>query len=141
MVGRVPLAHAIGVRVPVPQQKNTKMDFWKHGKYVDMWSVVHFLSGYNLFLFFNLWGLDLVYSLIFSVILLLLWEVFEWSVKIIEASPNVIMDIVIGFLGFVFGWFIHNILNLESSILYFIIILSMTIVLSISGFLKFLKKK
>lgn len=116
------------------------MNIWKHGKYVDMWSVVHFLSGYNLYLLFNILGFDLLYSAIFSVILLLLWEVFEWSVKIIEASPNVVMDILIGFLGFIFGWLIHDILNFEHSIPYFVVILSMTIVLSMSGFLNFLKK-
>ena len=116
------------------------MNIWKHGKYVDMWSVVHFLSGYNLYLLFNTLGFDLLYSAVFSVILLLLWEIFEWSVKIIEASPNVIMDILIGFLGFIFGWFIHDILNFEHSIPYFVVIFSMTMILSISGFLNFLKK-
>lgn len=116
------------------------MDIWKHGKYIDMWSLVHFLSGYNLFLLFFSLGYEFIHAMVFSLILLLAWEIFEWVTKIIEPSLNVMADIVVGFLGFLFAGYLHNILNLSFSYLYFGIILGVTITLSVWGFLDFLKR-
>lgn len=114
------------------------MDIWKHGKYVDMWSLVHFLSGLILFTGFYELGIKLIPSLILSTIMLIAWEVFEWMVNIIEPSINVTMDIVIGLLGFFLGAYLYYFLKIEID--HFWTILLTTILLSFWGFIDFLKR-
>jgi len=75
-------------------------DIWKHGKYLDLWSLVHFLSGVLLASFFYHLNLDLFWSATFSLIALLGWEFFESVLGIIETTSNVVVDIIIGFVGF-----------------------------------------
>lgn len=116
------------------------MDIWKHGKYIDMWSTVHFLSGYSLFLIFNIIGYDLLHSMIISVSLLILWEFFEWITDIIEPSLNVMTDIIVGFLGFSLGWFLHYFLDQQFDVIYLGFIIVVTLSLSLWGFLDFLKR-
>lgn len=50
MVGRVPLAHAIGVRVPVPQQKNLNI-FYFGNKLYNMNKIKFFIN-----LFYKKWN-------------------------------------------------------------------------------------
>ena len=76
------------------------MDIWKHGTYVDTWSLVHFLSGFLLAGLFYMFGYGFAVALVCSTALLLLWEVFEWVIKIIEPSMNVVVDIIVGLIGF-----------------------------------------
>lgn len=114
------------------------MDIWKHGTYVDTWSIVHFLSGFVLAGGFYFYEVPLVTALTISVFLLLLWEVFEWAIKIIEPSINVVVDIIIGFVGFVIGsQFFYGI---GLPLTYFYSALGLTIVLAAWGFLDFLKR-
>ncbi|MDE2079003.1 MAG: hypothetical protein KGI73_01305 [Patescibacteria group bacterium] len=70
-----------------------------HGRYLDLWSLLHVLAGFTLglaALFFNFsWWLGL------SVILLILfaYELFEASVGIAEDIENSLADVVCGLLG------------------------------------------
>lgn len=114
------------------------MDIWKHGTYVDTWSIVHFLSGFVLAGGFYLYGVELVTALTISVFLLLLWEVFEWAVKVIEPSINVVIDIIIGFIGFVIGSQFFYGIGLSPVFLY--AALAVTVSLATWGFFDFLKR-
>lgn len=115
------------------------MNIWKHGMYVDMWSFIHFLSGFLLAGIFYKFDYSFLSSLIFSLILLIAWEFFEWIIKIIEPSTNVIMDLVIGSLGFFVGWYIFYFLR-ENFNYYFYTALTISVVLSSWGFIDFLKR-
>ena len=115
------------------------MNVWKHGKYVDTWSFVHFLSGFLLAVLFYTFSYSFLLSLAFSLLLLIAWEFFEWAIKIIEPSPNVIMDLVVGLLGFFAGSYVFYFMKQPFNP-YFYIILIITILLSIWGFTDFLKK-
>lgn len=114
------------------------MDIWKHGTYVDMWSIVHLLSGFVLAGLFFLFGFSFSVAIIASVLLLLFWEVFEAVVKIVEPSINVIVDIIIGFVGFLVGAQLFYIMGWPAShVLYG---LALTIALAVWGFVDFLKR-
>jgi uncharacterized membrane protein YeaQ/YmgE (transglycosylase-associated protein family) len=115
------------------------MDIWKHGTYVDMWSVVHVLSGFLLAALFYKTGYRLVPALVSSALLLIAWEAFEWLAKIIEPSINVAVDIVVGLIGFSVGVMIFYILGKPFEI-YFYPILILTIALSVWGFIDFKKR-
>jgi hypothetical protein len=113
------------------------MDIWKHGKYVDLWSVVHLLSGLMLCLGLFSLGYGFWSALVISLLLLIAWEGFEWLVGIIEPSPNVGVDLVIGFAGFLIGAFWHYTLGMEFSVELFWGVAAATGVLALWGFLDF----
>lgn len=113
------------------------MDIWRHGRYVDLWSLVHFLSGVLLALGFYGLGFALTIAVTFSAILLIAWEVFEWAIRIIEPTPNVLVDVLIGFLGLGIGVWWHYFLGNAFSPLAFTILLVATLGLSLWGFIDF----
>jgi hypothetical protein len=115
------------------------MDIWKHGTYVDLWSVVHVLSGFLLAALLYKLGYGLVTASIYATLLLIAWEAFEWLAKIIEPSVNVAVDIVVGLLGFFAGVVIFYILDKPFDV-YFYPALVATAVLSLWGFLDFKKR-
>lgn len=112
---------------------------WKHGKYLDTWSIVHFLSGCLLAILFYKLDLSFGMALLISLLILIAWEVFEWSIKIIEPSLNVITDLIVGFLGVLVGAYPHYVLNVSFGA-YFYVILAFTTLLATWGFLDFLKR-
>jgi hypothetical protein len=115
------------------------MDIWKHGKYLDLWSLIHFLSGFILCGLLYYLGFSFFWAFMYSALLLILWEVFEFFIKIIEPSVNVVMDIIFGLVGFFLAaWFYF--LRTEFDISLYLTVLGITIVLSLWGFLDFLKK-
>lgn len=116
------------------------MDIWKHGKYIDTWSLVHFLSGTILVSIFYLIGYQFTTALILATVLLFVWEIFEWITKIIEPSANVIMDIIFGLAGFFTGAYFYYFLEKPFEMSYFAALLLITAFLSLWGFLDFLKR-
>lgn len=116
------------------------MDIWKHGKYADLWSVVHFLSGFLLGAIFFAVGYTFLSALLTSTVLLFLWEIFEWMVKISEPSINVMMDMVFGLAGFLVGAYVYYFLDMHFEVIHFWVILTITLLLSLWGFFDFLKK-
>ncbi len=115
------------------------MDIWKHGKYLDLWSVVHFLSGFVLGGFFYWLGAGFLSALIYSTALLILWEVFEFFIKIIEPSANVVVDVLVGLGGFFLAAFFYF-LKAEFNPYFYLAIVGLTLALSLWGFIDFLKK-
>lgn len=116
------------------------MDIWKHGKYLDLWSLVHLLSGFLLGSSFYWLGAGLVMALVLSVLLMVLWEVFELTTKIIEPSTNVTVDIIVGFAGFAVSAVLHYWLVLPFNLPLFAGVLAVTLLLALWGFTDFLKR-
>jgi len=77
-----------------------KLDIWKESKYLDLWSVNHFLSG----VVFTGWmleaGLDIWIVFIIYASLAVGWEIYETIKKLHEHIGNKIMDVVTGIAGF-----------------------------------------
>ncbi len=116
------------------------MSIWKHGKYADMWSLVHFLSGFLLAGLFYLLGSSLAAALAFSLIIMILWEVFEFSVKIIEPFTNIASDIFFGLAGFTLSTYLYSIKDLPFDTPLHIMILVVNLILGLWGFIDFLKR-
>lgn len=114
-------------------------DIWKHGKYVDLWSLVHLLSGFLLGGLFYRFEYSLLQALIFSTLLLFAWEAFEWLTKIIEPSVNVLADILIGLAGFCSGAYLYYMFQIPFAVTFYPIV-AVTAGLSAWGFLDFLKR-
>jgi len=118
----------------------SKRDIWRHGKYVDFWSVVHFFSGALLASFFFYLGLDLFWSATFTLAALLGWEFFEAVLKILETTSNVVVDIIIGLIGFLILAHLHYVEHWTFDWRYFLSLLFITLFLSAWGFVDFLKR-
>ncbi len=116
------------------------MDIWKHGKYIDLWSLVHFLSGFLLAAIFAAFGYTFAISLGITIVVLLAWEGFEWVTNIIEPSLNVMADMLVGIAGFLMGAYMYFYLDVPFEMHYFMTILIATGALALWGFLDFLKR-
>lgn len=81
------------------QARFVRTDIWREGKWLDLWSVVHFLSGisvaFGLAPFF-----DLVPATVIAFLLLVAYELWEAMVKIYETPQNRFMDVVVGMVSF-----------------------------------------
>lgn len=83
-----------------------RTDIWREGKYLDVWSVVHFLSGITVafsILFFNF---GIVPSFVIAFLLLVAYEMFEVIAKIEETRWNRILDVVVGMISFSPAYFL-----------------------------------
>lgn len=115
------------------------MDIWKHGKYVDTWSIVHLFSGFLLSgVFFKL-GFGFWQAFCMSFVILLAWEGVEWLTKIIEPSVNVVMDMIIGTFGFLIGGYLYYMIGVPFEISFYSL-LGCTTALALWGFLDFKKR-
>jgi hypothetical protein len=113
------------------------MDIWKHGRHLDLWSVVHILSG--ALLAFSCYWLNLSFwtASLISLAALILWEVIEWLLGIIEPSVNVTVDIVVGVFGFLVVAYWHYYLGNAFDVSTFSACLILTSCLALWGFLDF----
>ena len=82
------------------QESFVRTDMWREGKWMDLWSVVHFLSGVSLGLgvYFFKFGIQSSFVIVF--LLLVAYEMWEAMVKIEETPQNRFMDVVVGMTSF-----------------------------------------
>jgi signal transduction histidine kinase len=77
-----------------------RTDIWREGKYLDLWSVPHFLSGmavaFGLFFF----AFTAKAAFVIAFLLLVAYEMFEVIAKIEETRWNRILDVVVGMASF-----------------------------------------
>ena len=116
--------------------------WWSEGVYVDLWSLNHFLFGVIMASFFIWIGYNFLPSLFISVALMIAWEIFEvWHESIFEHAPNMIIDVVVGLLGFLI---IHYLLTVYSHNLkaptVLIVSLLLFILLEIVGYYNFINR-
>lgn len=87
----------------MPLFRNGKLertDIWREGKWLDLWSLVHFLSGISLG--FGIWFFKFgaMSSIVIAFLLLVGYELWEAMVKIEETPQNRFMDVVVGMASF-----------------------------------------
>lgn len=122
------------MNTPPSSIKIVRTDLWREGKWLDLWSVVHVLSGLLLGFFLYLFRVDAMYGLVFVVVLLSVYELFELLVDIYEAPTNRIMDIAVGMLGYILAFFLFSPhLTGKYIVLTFVALLIVTSVMSIIG--------
>ena len=74
---------------------------WSHGRYLDLWSIVHLITGAVLGLVSLYFAVNMYVAFGVSIALMTIYEGVEVALKIAEDVENVLMDIVIGGAGFV----------------------------------------
>ncbi|MBP6884160.1 MAG: hypothetical protein KBC06_02920 [Candidatus Pacebacteria bacterium] len=72
---------------------------WSHGKYVDYWSFVHFLTGAILGIGSIILTLPHFFSFVLILVLLIAYEGIEMLGRVSEGIENILSDIVIGGAG------------------------------------------
>lgn len=81
--------------------KFERTDIWREGQWLDLWSVVHFLSGILVGFGLYLCHFGGIASFLVALLLLTLYEMWEALVKIEETLSNRFMDVVVGMASFV----------------------------------------
>jgi hypothetical protein len=74
-------------------------DPWREGKYVDLWSLVHFLAGFLLSSLLFHAGFSLFGTVAITLVALAVYEVGEKAAGVDEHATNRITDILFGLGG------------------------------------------
>ena len=116
-----------------------KYDIWKEGKYIDLWSLNHVLSGGVLAGLLIFIGLPFWVSFLAALSLILGWEIYEIVKGIEEPIGNKIMDVVTGILGFIVMYPLFMKMDEISRIIIFAIISTIFLFLELWGFIAYKK--
>lgn len=83
----------------------------------------------------------LFYALILAIFLVVGWEIFEFVFNIKEHNENKVLDIFIGFIGFLAGYYFATLFSLPNLIVILIFCLEILILflLSVKGWLDYKK--
>lgn len=116
--------------------KFVRTDIWREGEWVDLWSVVHFLSGSSVGFSLYIIGFDALSASVIATILLIAYEMWEAMVRIEETRANRVMDVVVGLASF-FPTYFYLAPTLAGEELYavFAAILALNIILSVFGWM------
>lgn len=87
-------------------QNFERTDMWREGKWLDLWSVVHFLSGTSIGLGFYFLHFDALAAVLLALVALVAYEMWEMLVKIEETPTNRFMDVVVGMASFLPTYFV-----------------------------------
>lgn len=77
-----------------------RTDIWREGKWLDLWSVVHFLSGMTTGFILYFIHLGPVVASVGAFFAFTAYELWEARVGIEEAPTNRVMDVVVGMASF-----------------------------------------
>jgi hypothetical protein len=83
-----------------------RTDIWREGKWLDLWSVVHFLSGTSIGLGFYFLHFGSFASVALALLSLISYEMWEAMVRIEETPMNRFMDVVVGMTGYLPAFFL-----------------------------------
>ena len=113
-----------------------RTDIWREGKWLDLWSVVHLLSGVSMGLIGSFFHFPIVPSLIIGFLLLVIYEMWEAIAQIEETPQNRVTDVVVGMISFVptFLYFVPQ-FTASQVVLVLLPVLTVNIILAIVGWL------
>lgn len=119
-----------------------KHDWWRKGRAFDLWSIPHFLFGILMGFVPPLTGISFLTTLSLTLILAMLWEVYEKLVEIKETVPNSLLDIVLPIVAFTLTSYFISAYPLEHSELLVITgaVLLVYIFTNISGWLAYRRR-
>ena len=85
--------------------RDIELGSWLGGKYWDWWMVIHLLSGLILGLALRLLGVPAAFAFVTAFVLILLWEIFELIRKIYEPTSNILIDVIVGLIGYFLAFY------------------------------------
>ncbi|MDO8514192.1 MAG: hypothetical protein Q7S50_01450 [bacterium] len=112
-----------------------RSDIWREGKWLDLWSVVHLLSGTSVGFSLIFIKFGTIASIVIGLLLLVVYEMWEAIVKIEETPQNRFMDVVVGMVSFLPTFFFFQGLPTSLFILVFGFILTVNITMATFGWL------
>jgi len=112
-----------------------RSDIWREGKWLDLWSVVHLLSGMSFGLALGVLGLGTTASIVIAFLVFVLYETWEAMVRIVETPQNRFMDVVVGMMSFVPTFFFSQGLPTTFFILVFGPTVTVNVVMATLGWL------
>ena len=83
-----------------------RTDIWREGKWLDLWSVVHFLSGMSVGLGFYFLRFDPLAANALALVSFVAYEMWEALMDIFETPQNRFMDVVVGEVSFLPTFFL-----------------------------------
>lgn len=100
--------------------------------YFDLWSVMHFLTGFSSGFLFSYFGLSGLLSLGLVFLIAVLWEVFEYVMGVSEGNwVPVLLDVVLALVGFSLAYWMfsfYGVINLYLGVLFFVFMLIVGVV-------------
>ncbi len=115
-------------------------EYWKEGKYADLWSVNHVLTGVIMGgLFFEI-GLSFHNTLWISLALFVAWEIFEIKSDIKEHLLNLLMDVLFDLAGLFFSAWVYLTLGKSFSPLVWLLLTLILIIFSLRGYIAYKKR-
>jgi len=75
-------------------------DWWQRGRAFDLWSIPHFLFGILTAFLPPLTGMSISTALVLTLILGMLWEIYEKLVDIKETAMNILFDMILPIVAF-----------------------------------------
>ena len=114
---------------------------WSEGRYFDLWSLVHSLSGITLGFIIAFLQIQTVLAYTLAFVIIVLWEVFEKSVGIHETKENRVLDIVVGMIFFVVAYKVSDMIQAnaqESLTIFSVLVLAF---LTLIGWLDYRKRQ
>jgi hypothetical protein len=117
-----------------PHEHLPRTDIWREGTWLDLWSVVHFLSGASLGFGFSFLGFGALPSIVIVALLLVLYEMWEALAHIHETPQNRAADVLVGLASFVPTFlFVAPLYAFSDRLCIFLLVLSLNIFLSVLG--------
>ncbi len=115
-------------------------EYWEEGRYADLWSINHTLTGVALGgVLFSL-GLSFGTALWISLVLFIAWEIFEVTSDVKEHILNLLMDVVFDLLGFVFSAWVYLTLDKSFSPLVWVLLALALALLTLRGYIAYRKR-
>jgi hypothetical protein len=115
-------------------------EYWKEGRYADLWSINHFLSGVVLGALLFTFGVSFSWSLLIALVLFVGWELVEILMGIKEHMPNMVTDVLFDMAGFLaVAWYFSAVAPLSWTAMAVIIIIFM--IFNIWGFIAYEERK
>lgn len=108
-------------------------DFWEEGRYLDLWSVVHLISGVFLGIILSFLNISFLIAFVIAVILTVLGEVVEIVLNVGESWQNQITDIIVGLIGFVITYMMYPLLAKPLDVVVPVVLLPIYIMLNFLG--------
>lgn len=76
-------------------------DLWKKGRAFDLWSIPHFLFGILMAFASSLTELSFSFALVLTLVLAVLWELFEMRLGIQETVLNSLLDVFLPIAAYI----------------------------------------
>ncbi|HEV7449452.1 MAG TPA: hypothetical protein VGP13_02860 [Candidatus Paceibacterota bacterium] len=117
----------------VNEHRFERTDIWKEGTWLDLWSVVHLLTGVSIGIGMPVFHFPTSYTFLMVLLSLVAYELWEAMVKIEETPQNRVMDVAVGMLSFVPLYAVTYSMPFLSRLSLFVPILAFNILLAFLG--------